>query len=336
MNKPKTLVNLPPGFFATPALEPLWARLDGLADVRRASCNTVPEILPLLADREAVIMWSWPKLGPAEFARAPHLKFCGHLNVYGSMAKAALDRGIAVSEAGRAWSPAVAEMALALILSGLRKLGSYHHAFRTGSEAWIADFPADIDPGERQLTGRAVGIVGFGGIGRRLAELLAPFQPELRIYDPYVAADVARQLGGQPVALDELLRQSEVVVLAAANTAETKNLIGAGQLELLRPDALLVNVCRASVVDTGALLTRLAKGGFTYLTDVYDREPLPGDSPLRAMPNVFGTPHRAGAPMESIIRILTWLIDDLAAHLDNRPRQHAITAALAARLPEDN
>ena len=334
MNKPKLLLNLPPGFFRTPWLEPLLTRLSGLADVTQSSCNTPEEIRPLLADKDAVIMWSWPKLDEALLAGAPRLRFAGHLNVTGSGAVAEIGKGLVVTEASRAWSPAVAEMALALIMSGLRRLGAYHTAFRSGTEKWISDFPAEIDPRERQLTGRSVGIVGFGGIGQRLAELLGPFHVELRAFDPYLPAEIAAAKGARLVSLDELLKESEIVVLAAANTNETNRMIGAAQLELLRHEALLVNVCRSSIVDTDALVQRLNRGGLTYMTDVFDTEPLPADSPLRKIPGLFGTPHRAGAPTESVVRILTWVVDDYDAFLHGRPLARQVSIEKARLMPE--
>ena len=334
MNKPKVLLNLPPGFFRTPALEPLWTRLSALADVTRSSCNTPDEIRPLLADKQAVLMWSWPKLDAEILASAPGLRFAGHLNASKSGALAEIEKGIVISEGSRAWSPSVAEMGLALILSGLRRLGAYHSAFRDGAEKWVADFPADIDPRERQLTGRSVGIVGFGGIGQRLAELLGPFHVDLRAFDPYLPAEIAEAKGARLVPLDDLLANSEVVVLAAANTDETNGMIGAPQIRLLRPDALLINICRSSVVDTEALVERLRGGGLTYLTDVFDQEPLPDDSPLREIPEIFGTPHRAGAALEAVVRIVSWLIDDLEAFLAGQPLQRQLSIEKARLLPE--
>lgn len=103
-----------------------------------------------------------------------------------------------VSMASHAWSPAVAEMALALMLSALRKVADHQAAMRAGREKWVHP-PEGVDPDERQLTGRPVGIVGFGAIGRRLRQLLAPFECEVRACDPFVPESVfrrARALGG--------------------------------------------------------------------------------------------------------------------------------------------
>ncbi|MBM4031432.1 MAG: hypothetical protein FJ291_06545, partial [Planctomycetes bacterium] len=200
-----------------------------------------------------------------------------------------------------------------------------HAAMRAGTEHWVSDFPVDIDPAERQLTGRAVGIVGFGGIGRRLAELLEPFRVHLRVFDPYVPKIVAERLGGKLVPLMDLVKNSEVVVLCAANTPETHHLLTAREIAALPKNALLVNVGRAWLLDMEALTRRLEKGDLFAALDVFEKEPLPLDSPLRKLKNAWLTPHRAGAPIESVVRIMTWLADDFEAFLAGRPLQHELT-----------
>ncbi|HPD16444.1 MAG TPA: NAD(P)-dependent oxidoreductase [Planctomycetota bacterium] len=323
--KCRLLVNLPPGFFQCPQLKGVFARLRRLATLRQRSHNQAEEIARDLAWADAVIMWGWPTLTPELLARAPRLRFAGHLNLNQAGARAELEHGLAVSEARRGWSPAVAEMALALTLSGLRRLSDYHAAMRAGTEHWVSNFPLDIDPTERQLTGRAVGIVGFGGIGQRLAELLAPFHVALRTYDPFLPKAVAKRFGARLVGLMELCRESEIVVLCAANNAGTHHLLGKKEIAALQRNALLVNVGRAWLVDMQALEQRLRKGDLFAALDVFEKEPLEKDSPLRTLPNAWLTPHRAGAPMESVVRIVTMLVDDFEAFLRGRPRQHALT-----------
>lgn len=224
------------------------------------------------------------------------------------------------------------EMALTLILTVLRKAGDYHAAMRRGDEHWVGSFPDDIDPLERQLTGRSVGIVGLGRIGQRLAELLGPFRCDLRAYDPYLPAKVAKGVGARLCELDELLGESEVVVLAAASNEGTQHLLGAREIRRLRKQALLVNVARAALVDTDALLGRVSKGDLFLACDVFDAEPLPADHPLRWAPNAYLTPHRAGGVMESVHRILTMLIDDIENHLAGRKLAHPLTERMVDAL----
>lgn len=328
------LVNLPEGFYRTPSLRLVFNRLNSFATVRKRSHNTPQEIEKDLAWADALLMWSWPKLLPALLEKAPKLRFAAQLDITQSAARVAVERGLPVSVGRAAWSPAVAEMALTLTLATLRKVSDYHAAMRKGNETWVKSFPNDIDPTERQLTGRPVGIVGFGRIGRRLGELLRPFGGEVRITDPFVSERAAKDAGVIKAELKDLIRNSDVVVLCAAANEGTRHLIGKREIGLFRKNAILVNVARAQLVDTAALVSRLKKGDLFAAIDVFDQEPLPKNHPLRKLPNAYLTPHRAGGVMASVERILNWMIDDLQAHLEGRPRSYPLTEAMIPSLEE--
>jgi phosphoglycerate dehydrogenase-like enzyme len=331
----RLLINLPPTFFTHPQLKNHFARLEALAtEVRHTSHNATDEIMADLPWAEAVIMWAWPGFGEIELASCPDLKFLGQINTTQKHVRACLSKGIAISEVRHAWSPAVAEMALTLMLAGLRRTSTFHQQIREATEPWVNDFPADIDPLERQLTGRPVGIVGFGGIGQRLAQLLAPFNVTLRIYDPFLPAAVAEPLGAQQVSVIDLVRESDVVVLCAANNEGARHLLGAEEIAALRPQAVLVNVGRSMLVDMPALQKRLERGDLTAMLDVFDTEPLEADHPLRKLPNAFLTPHRAGGIMASVERALDWLANDLEAFQQGRPLKYAVTERMLASFPE--
>ena len=169
-------------------------------------------------------------------------------------------------------------------------------------------------------------------MGRRLAELLAPFRCPLWVVDPFApeenfAAHQARRVG-----MDEMLAEADVVVLCAAANAGTRHLIGGPEIESLRPGAVLVNVARATLVDTDALAARLQRGEIFAAVDVFDREPLDKDSELRALPNAYLTPHRAGGILASVLRTLHWLVDDLEAVLSGGARRYALTEAMIPSL----
>jgi phosphoglycerate dehydrogenase-like enzyme len=318
------LVNLPSGFFSQAELAPTWERLSQLGTVRQTSHNTADEIRADLVWADAVFMWSWPALTDDLLNNSPNLKFRGHIDISQGAARLALSRGVPVALSRGGFSPAVSEMALALILSTLRKVSDYHAQMRAGSEPWVESFPTDIDPLERELTGRSVGIVGFGNVGRRLGELLQPFHPVLRVYDPFVPGEVLQAHNAMRVELDEMLRDSDVVVLCAASNPGTAHLIGREQIALLRPHAVFINVARAALVDTQSLVERLQRGDLFAAIDVFDSEPLDRDAVLRTLPNAYLTPHRAGGTMASVARTLNWLIDDFEAGLEGRALQHAL------------
>ncbi len=326
------LVNLPPTFFSTPALRPIFARLETYGTVRYTSHNTQAEILPDLAEQDAIIMWAWPLIDEDMIAAHPRLRYIGFLDVMQSGARAAVAKGLPISNSRSGFSPAVAEMALALMLTCLRKVSDYHAQMRAGVEKWVTEYPGDIDPQERELTGRAVGIIGLGGVGRRLAELLQPFRCELKIADPYVPEDVVAKAGATRCEVDELVRSSEIIVLCAASNSGTSKLIDGAKIQSMAPGTLFINVARAALVDYDALVARLHTGDIQAALDVFDQEPLPADHPLRACANAYLTPHRAGGIMISNERILNYLIDDLDNVVNGRPQKFAVTERMISAL----
>ena len=327
-----TLVNLPAGFFTHPYLAPAWARLQKQSAVRFTSHDDAAAFASELHDIEAVLMWSWPAWTPQLLAAAPRLGFAGHIDITQSGAKEILQRDVAVSISRHGFSPAVAEMALALLLNLLRGVSDYHAQMRSGKEAWVEQFPGDIPLLERELSKADVGIIGFGRVGQRLAQLLAPFECTLRVYDPFTPAGVLQDYGAQSVSLDALLAQSDAVVLCAASNDGSRHLLGQHEIELLKRDAIFLNVARAALVDTAALCARLEQGDLIAALDVFDREPLAVDSVLRSLPNVFLTPHRAGGTLASVARTVNWLIDDLEAHCAGQPLRHALVPAMLPSL----
>lgn len=317
--KIKLLINLPEHLLSDPNYQIVFKRFARNAVVRTRSWNTAEEISRELVWPDAIIMWAWPTLTDELLAKAERLRFIGHINDVRPMAEAELRRGLAISEARRGYSPAVAEMALTLMLAGLRQTSRYHMAMRQATELW------PHYPNQRQLAGRHVGIVGFGGIGQGLATLLQPFRCTLRTFDPYIPSAIAKNLNTKRVPLNELIKKSEVVVLCAANTKEATHLMGAKQIAMLQKNAVLVNVGRSLLIDMKALAARLKKQDLIAMLDVFDKEPLERDSIFRGLPNTYLTPHRAGGIPESYIRILNMLADDFEAWMQGKKRQHVLT-----------
>ncbi|MEE9403418.1 MAG: NAD(P)-dependent oxidoreductase [Algisphaera sp.] len=326
------LVNLPDGFFQHPDLVPQFDRLRKLGNLTCTSHDTDDQIRGDLAAAEAVIMWSWPPLTDELLDQAPNLKYRGQLDITQDAAATGLKRDVPISLSRSGWSPAVSEMALTLMLACLRRTSDYHAAMRAGTESWVEAFPTDIDVRERQLTGRRVGIVGLGRIGKRLAELLMPFNIELLVADPYIPEEALKPFNAKRVDIDTLCKESEIVVLCAAANDGTKHLIGQSQIDSMAPNAILLNVARAALVDMDALTNRLKKGDLIAAVDVFETEPLPTDSPLRQLPNLYLTPHRSGGVMESVQRCIGWLIDDLEAVLAGKPQKYPVVEAMLPSL----
>jgi phosphoglycerate dehydrogenase-like enzyme len=231
-----------------------------------------------------VIVWSATEEGPEALRNVLH-DGVALVQLDSAGVEHWFDAGVV--DDGRIWAAAqgsfaggVAEHALALLLAAVKRLPQAATA-----RTWGA-VPA------RLLRGATVGIVGAGGIGERLIELLAPFGVTT-VALTRSGRDVAgatRSLG--PDRLHELLAASDYAVLGAPLTDETRRMIGARELELIGPEGGLVNCARGGLVDTDALVAALRDGqlGVACL-DVTDPEPLPDGHPLWELPNALVTPH---------------------------------------------
>ncbi len=333
---PNILLNLPPAFHNAECLTSAIKRLHGLGTLRQTSHNTPEEIADDLAWADAVFMWAWPALDDKLLADCAPIQFIGHIDMSQRMARAELGANIPVSLSKAGWSPAVAEMALTLILASLRRTSNHHAAAWRGEEKWVdaITLPLDADPYERELTGLTVGIVGLGQVGQRLASFLIPFEVDLHVVDPYVHDDVISRYNGRRVELDAMIAACDVIVLCAAANEGTSRLFNAKRIAALRPGAVFVNVARAMLVDNDALIERLKQGNLFAALDVFEHEPLEKDSPLRNLPNAYLSPHRAGGLHGSIRRVIEFLIDDYEALLAGRDRRHALVADRIAALDE--
>jgi D-3-phosphoglycerate dehydrogenase len=192
---------------------------------------------------------------------------------------------------------AVAEFTLGLIIGEMRNIARADGAMRDG--LW---YNRVVEP-ERcfELTGKTIGLVGFGAIAQRLAELLAGFGMRILAYDPFVPAETFAALNAESVAIDAVFAESDVVSIHARLLPETEGLVGARELGLMKPSAYLINTARAGLVDEGALLGALQEKRIAGAAiDVFWREPLPTDSPWLELDNLTVTSHLAGTTIDSL------------------------------------
>jgi (S)-sulfolactate dehydrogenase len=158
----------------------------------------------------------------------------------------------------------------------------------------------------REMSGKTLGLVGFGGIARATAERATALGMKIVAYDPYLAEDhpAWKKYGAANLALADLLKVSDAVSLHVPLDEGTRNLIDADALALMRPGAVLINAARGGVVDERAIADALkAKRLGGAMLDVFDNEPLPGGGPLENVPNLILTPHIAGLTLESNVRV---------------------------------
>jgi phosphoglycerate dehydrogenase-like enzyme len=231
-------------------------------------------------------------------------RFAGRIDI-----EAANARGVRVVDTTNGSSYPVSEWALAMVLIALRNAGEqFRHLI--GKEVYQRP-QTDLGYIRGELTGKKVGLIGCGIIGRRFLQLLAPFHCDVRVYDPYIPREVADIFGFLQTNLDFVMSDSDVIVCLAPITPRTRRMIGKRELDLIQPGAALVNVSRGAIIDPDALIERLARRDITGAFDVFDPEPIPADSPIRDLPNVFLTPHIAGVVAAGGPRFFTLMVDEL-------------------------
>jgi len=258
---------------------------------------------------------------PAErLERAPKLRAI--VNVEGNFLpnvdyEAALARGVHVLNASPAFALPVAEMALGMAIDLARGISAADRAMRAGSEVYGLDSNADAF----LISGRPVGIVGFGDLGRELHRLLAPFNCPVKVYDPWVPDLLIERAGARPAPLDDLLTSSRVIFVFASVTSENEGFLSRAKLELIAPASVLLVMSRAGVVDFEALRELVAAGRFKAATDVFPDEPVTRDDPVRELDGMLLSPHRAGGMRDAFLQIGRLVVADLELILHGLPPQ---------------
>ncbi len=291
-----------------------------------------PALAAELARAEVLLTgWGCPPLTGAALERMPALRTVVHAagTVKGHVTQACWDRGLTVSSAAAANALPVAEYTLAaILLSGKRVLESAR-SYRDRRDAPPGGLAYYAGVGNFR---RTVGVVGASRIGRRVVELLRPFDFTVLLHDPYLADEQAAALGAQPVGLDELARRSHVVTLHAPQLPETRHLFDRARLALMPDGATLVNTARGTLVDTAALTAELVTGRLDAVLDHTDPEVLPADSPLYDLPNVLLTPHIAGSLGNELPRLAHAALDELDRYARGLPYAEPVTEQSVARL----
>ncbi|MEU2912530.1 hydroxyacid dehydrogenase [Streptomyces massasporeus] len=290
---------------------------------------TDPRVLDALARTEILVTgWGCPRLDETVLAAAPRLRAVLHSagSVKSFAGPGVRERGITVSSAAVANALPVAEYTLAMILLAGKDVLAARERMRTArtSTGW------GVIPGIGNH-GRRVGVIGASRIGRRVLELLRPFDLRPVLADPYVDERQAAALGVPLLPLDELLRTSDIVTVHAPETPETHHMIGRRELALMPDGAALINTARGALVDHDALVAELRAGRLTAILDVTDPEPLPADSPLYDLPGAFVTPHLAGSQGNELARLGLAVAEEAERLLAGEEPAYAVDWAALAR-----
>ncbi len=311
----------------------LTARLRQVCDIDPAlvlTDFTGPSAAAALSRTEVLITgWGAPHLDAGLLAAAPRLHTVLHAagSVRALVGEAVWRRGITVSSAVSANALPVAEYTLAMIL--LAGKDTFAHRDRYCA---THTHPTHAETAHTGNMGRRVGVIGASRVGRRLLELLRPFDFTLRLHDPYATPADAAALGAGLLPLDELLRTSDIVTLHAPDIPETHRMLDAPRLALMRDGAVLVNTSRGALIDPEALTAELVSGRLTAILDVTEPEPLPADSPLYRLPNVFLTPHIAGSLGNELERLGRTVVAELERLATGRPPLHEVRRADLTRV----
>jgi D-3-phosphoglycerate dehydrogenase / 2-oxoglutarate reductase len=235
---------------------------------------------------------------------------------------AASGEGILVCQASRTWVPAVAELVVGLMIDAARGIARANLAYKAMRDP-------EIRVG-RQLRGSTAGLIGYGPLGRYVAELCLAFGMRVLVCDPYVAVDGASL---RQVELRELLAEADFVLPLAVATQETENLIGQAALCAMKPSAFLVNLSRGNLIDEGALERALDEGAIAGAAmDVGRAADQMPSAVLARRPNVTATPHVGGLTQEAIEGQAMETVEQAAAILAGRLPTGAVNAAQARRI----
>ena len=200
-------------------------------------------------------------------------------------------KGIHVIATSPVFSKPVAEIALGMTLSLLRNIHIAHSDFVNGKEKYglVSNLNASL------LSEKKIGLLGFGDLAKSLYPLLLPFTKDINVYDPWVPKTKIKKLGFKSISLNQMFKKCEVIYVLAAVTTKNKNLIDKNLLNKMKSNSLFILMSRAAVVNFNDLIKRVKKGDIFVAIDVFPKEPVAKNNPIRKVKNILFSAHRAGA-----------------------------------------
>jgi len=234
------------------------------------------------------------------------------------------DSGVTVLSGNNYYAESVSEGVIAYMLYGLRNMGYYENELRSGQWTW--------DTKTKGLLNRSVGLISYGAISSRVIPKLRLFTDDIRVYSTHKNAELAQKEGFKYAELDEIFAECDVVSVHTAKNPQTIHMIGKKQFELLKDGALFINTSRGAVINELELIEALKNENFTAVLDVYEKEPLEENNPLRSLKNVILFPHMAGPTYDMREKITSALIDDLILIDKGGKSSNEITKEMALRM----
>jgi phosphoglycerate dehydrogenase-like enzyme len=273
--------------------------------------------------------WGSPIFTEEVMAAANRLRLIAHSagSIKRMLPPPVFDR-VAVTHSAVAIAPAVADLTILLILLCLRQVHKLDRWLKAGTP-WQEARARVLG---QELAGTRVGVVGAGYTGRKVIGMLVALEAEVWVYDPYLADDVADEMGVRKARLDDLFANCPVVTMQAPPTEETYRMVGARQLSLLQDGAIFINTARSHTVDQEALLAELRSGRIQGALDVFDGEPLPPDSPFLQLDNVITTPHVAGHSRQAQRRQGRTVVEEIQSFLEDETLRYEVKKSMLATM----
>lgn len=288
------------------------------------------QLLPSLADVDAVIVRSATKIDAEALAAAHRLKVVARagIGLDNVDTQAATARGVMVVNAPTSNIVTAAEHAVALLLALARHIPRANDSLKAGQ--WKRSAFTGVE-----VADKTVGVLGLGRIGVLFTQRLMAFGTTVIAYDPYVSSARAAQLGVRLVSLDDLLRTSDFISVHLPKTPETVGLVGAKELQLVKPSVRIVNAARGGIIDEQALYDALVEGRVAGAAlDVYAKEPCT-DSPLFTLDNVVVTPHLGASTAEAQDKAGTAVARSVKLALDGEFVPDAVNVQAGGVVDED-
>ena len=216
-------------------------------------------------------------------------------------------KGIHVIATSPVFSKPVAEIALGMTLSLLRNIHNAHFDFVKGLEKYglESNLKASL------LSGKKIGLLGFGDLAKSLYPMLLPFTKDINVYDPWLSKNKIKSFGFKPVSLNQMFKTCEIIYVLAAVTTNNKNLVNKILINKMKPNSLFILMSRAAVVNFKDLIKRVKKGDIYVATDVFPEEPVRKNDPIRKVKNILFSAHRAGALTEAFYSMGDIVLKDM-------------------------
>lgn len=309
------------------------ARLEALGELVISEDKPMDDAIVERNLPDTVLLIGQTAMPKERLDRAPKLK--GIFNVETNFLpnidyQACVERGIWVLTPASAFAGPVAESALAMALDLARGITTADREMRAGTEQYGLEGNVDTV----RFMGSTVGIIGFGDLGRQFRDLIRPFRNKTLVYDPWLPTEIIERADCIPASLDQVVQDSQFILVFASVTSENQGLIGAREFAMMQKGAKFLLMSRAAVVDFPAMLDAVKSGHIQAATDVFPDEPVASGDPVRSVDRLLLSAHRTGGTRDAFYEIGSMTVADAELIMKGLPPQLCRRAdpATAAKL----